>query len=87
MSRHEISAFDTSHKIIVGWDDPVCTFFIQVIDRKKEHAGSDDKFVYWVGTGRGQIDNIDELARHALPYAELTPKIRRTLYRDKDERR
>jgi hypothetical protein len=43
MSRHEIPALDPAHKVIVGWDPPMQTFFAQVIIRRKEKA--DDKFL------------------------------------------
>ena len=87
MSRHEITAVNPRHKVIVGWDHPLLTFFIQVIDRAAEEADDDDKFVYWAGTRPRQIYEISDLARHARPYADLTPEMRSTLYGDKDEGR
>lgn len=87
MSRHEIPARDSAHKVIVGWDHPLLTFFVQVIDRAKEADGDDDKFVLWRGCALREIYEIDQLARITDRYAVLTSGLRSTLYGDKDEGR
>jgi hypothetical protein len=87
MSRHEIAAKDPHHKIVVGWDHPLLTFFCQVIDRQKEAAGNDDKFVLWAGCSLRELYEVDALERKLRRYAELTAKIRAVLYGDKDEGR
>lgn len=87
MSRHEIPARDPAHKIIVGWDHPLQTFFMQVIDRKKEAAGKDEKFVAWKGMVLREIYEVDDLRRRLSRYAELTQDTGATLYGDKDEGR
>lgn len=87
MSRHDIPARDPAHKIIVGWDHPLQTFFMQVIDRELEAAGQDDKFVSWRGTRVREIYEVDDLRRRLSRYAELTPEMGATLYGDKDEGR
>jgi hypothetical protein len=85
MSRHEIPALDRAHKVIVGWDHPLQTFFAQVIDRAREDAGFDDKFVLWRGTGAGEIYEIDDLERVLRRHARLSADARTALYGDKDE--
>jgi len=87
MSRHEIPARDPAHKIIVGWDHPLQTYFMQVIDRELEDAGEDDKFVSWRGTRIREIYEVDDLRRRLARYAEITPDMGATLYGDKDEGR
>lgn len=87
MSRHEIPARDPAHKVIVGWDHPLQTFFAQVIDRRAEAAGAGDKFVLWEGCDLREIYEIDQLARRVGRFAELLPELRTTLYGDKDEGR
>ena len=89
MSRHEITAVNPNHKIIIGWDHPMMTFFIQVINRKIEDAGDidDEKFVYWAGLKPREIYEIEDLVRHARPYANIPYELRSTLYGDKDEGR
>lgn len=87
MSRHEIPARDPRHKIIVGWDHPLQTFFMHVIDRGKEHAGRDDKFVSWRGTRPREIYEVDDLRQRLARYGYLTSDMGATLYGDKDEGR
>jgi hypothetical protein len=89
MSRHEIPAKDPNHKVIVGWDHPLLTFFGQVIDRRKEAAGADfgDHLVKWIGTSVSEFYDVDDLAGRIRRFADLSPEIRATLYGDKDEGR
>lgn len=87
MSRHEIAAVNPAHKIIIGWDHPLLTFFIQVINRKREKEGYDDKFIYWAGLKPREIYEVEDLVRHARPYANIPYELRSTLYGDKDEGR
>jgi hypothetical protein len=87
MSRHEIPAFDHAHRVVVGWDRPLQTYFVQVIDRARESDDEDDKFVLWRGCRVRELYEIEDLARVVRRHAELTPEIRTTLYGDKDEGR
>lgn len=87
MSRHEIPARDPAHKIIVGWDHPLLTYFAQVIVRRKEKTDPDNKFVLWIGCSLHEIYEIEQLAARLRRFAELTPEMRATLYGDKDEGR
>jgi hypothetical protein len=87
MGRHEIPARNPAHKIIVGWDHPLSTFFVQVIDRAKEAAGEDEKFVLWLGCSALEIYEVNQLARIVGPYGELTGRMAAALYGDKDEGR
>jgi hypothetical protein len=85
MSRHEIPARDAAaHKVIVGWDHPMLTYFAQVIDRAKEKSDPDDKLVLWGGTSLRELYEIDDLQRCLGRYANLSREIRATLYGDKD---
>jgi len=90
MSRHEIPSLDPAHKVIVGWDPPLLTYYAQVIDRAIEAAGDErdgapDKFVLWIGTLCYEIYEVEHLRRRISKYAELSPEIGATLYGDKDE--
>jgi hypothetical protein len=87
MSRHELPAHDPAHKVIVGWDHPLLTYFVQVIDRAKEAAGDDEKFVMWRGTRPLELYEVGTLQRWTRKYAELTDEMAATLYGDKDEGR
>jgi hypothetical protein len=87
VSRHEIPALDPAHKVIVGWDHPLLTYFAQVIDRAKEEAGEDEKLVLWVGCSLREVYEIDGLQRRIRRHAALSNDMRATLYGDKDEGR
>lgn len=87
MSRYELPPKDPAHKVIVGWDHPLLTYFVQVIDRKKEDDDEDEKFVLWLGCSPREIYEVDHLARAVGRYAVLTTEMRTTLYDDKDEGR
>lgn len=86
MSRYEIAARDPEQKVIVGWDHPLLTFFVQVINIANEEAGDDDnKVVMWRGTSMREVYDVDKLARLVAPYASLSSEMRSTLYGDKDD--
>jgi len=87
LSRHEIPGFSLANKIVIGWDPPLQTFFVQVIDRKAELADRDDKFILWLGTSLREIYEVEQLARVVSLFAHVTPAMRATLYADKDEAR
>lgn len=87
MSRHEILAKNPNHKVIVGWDHPLLTYFAQVIDRQKEEDDDDDKMVVWVGCSPREIYEIGQLEQIVRPYAPLSDELKTTLYGDKDEGR
>lgn len=92
MSRHEITASNPAHRIVIGWDPPMMTFFIQVIDRKIEDTEDEsddapDKFVYWAGARPREIRAVEDLVRHARPYANIPHELRSALRGDKDEDR
>lgn len=89
MSRYQIAARDDERfKIVVGWDQPLQTFFGQVIDRAADAADDDEsRIVLWIGASLREIDEIDDLARDLRDYANLGPNVRQRLYDDKDEGR
>lgn len=87
MSRHEIAAHNKAHKVVVGWDPPLQTYFAQVIDRTADEAGWDDKFVLWVGCRPREIPEIDQLANIIRRHAGLETEMRGKLYGDRDENR
>jgi hypothetical protein len=85
MSRHEIPGFSPGHKIIVGWDPPLQTFFLQVIDREAEDAGKDDKFLLWLGWSLREICEVEQLVTLLSLFADVTPEMRAILHGDKDK--
>jgi hypothetical protein len=87
MSRYEIPAKDEFYyKVIVGWDPPLLTFFVEVIDRAKDKARDDERrIVFWAGTSLREIYEVEQLASKVSRFAHLSDEMRRILYRDKDE--
>jgi hypothetical protein len=85
MSRHQIRPRDPGHKVIVGWDHPLLTYFAQVIDRAKEAAGEDEKFVLWIGCSLREICEMDDLRQRIKAFAYIPADIGARLYGDKDE--
>jgi hypothetical protein len=85
MSRRQIRPRDPAHKVIIGWDHPLQTYFAHVIDRKKEAAGRDDKFVLWIGAAPREICEVEDLRQRIKPWAYINAEIGAKLYGDKDE--
>jgi hypothetical protein len=86
MSRHQIPARDPNHEVIVGWDRPLQTFFVQVYDKRKK--GTDDELIMWCGASRPrELYEVEDVRRVVGQYAELTADMASTLYGDKDEGR
>ena len=76
MSRHEFPARDQNLSVVVGWDNPLQTFFAQVA--RAEHADDedgDDPMLLWVGTEPREVVTVEELARHLAPFADLAMEI------------
>jgi hypothetical protein len=80
MSRYSIQAQQPGLTVIVGWDNPLCTFFAQVFDP----AIADDEAacLLWIGTAPGAIPTV--AARHAqlASWAAIPPAILDCLIRD-----
>lgn len=88
MSRHEIEPLDPKHRVTVGWDHPMQTFFIQVVDHALDDAGdNDDYMILWKGASMRELYEVEDLERIARRYAKFTPEIGAKLYGDKDEGR
>ncbi len=70
MSRHEIPAKYQGLTVVVGWDNPMITYFAQVED---ESAGDDtDPIVLWLGASHREVLRPEDLALPLAPFADLT---------------
>lgn len=84
MSRHCIAW--QPYEVIVGWDPPCQTFFLEVFDATKSE--DEDAVLLWLGTKVGEISTVvaleDTLTAHAelTSGATLTPELRRKLEED-----
>lgn len=68
MSRRDIPAKRPGTTVVVGWGNPMQTFFTQVED---ENAG-DDADLLWLGGRHGEMRRPEDLVRPLAPFAELT---------------
>lgn len=84
MSRHEIPAHDRSLSVVVGWDNPLQTFFAQVArPEQADDDDEDDHMLLWVGTEPREVITVDDLARHLAPFADLATEIAEQLRADR----
>ena len=56
MSRHRIA--ERPSEVIVGWDPPLQTFFLQVCDPEKDDEG---EVILWLGGISGEIRTAADL--------------------------
>lgn len=70
MSRHELPARRPGTSVVVGWDNPMMTFFAQVLDEQADEDA--DPVLLWLGTQHGEVTRPEDLARPLAPFAELT---------------
>lgn len=70
MSRHELPAKRPGTSVVVGWDNPMMTFFAQVLDEQAEEDA--DPVLLWLGTQHGEVTRPEDLVRPLAPFADLT---------------
>ena len=80
MSRYRIPAQDPGLTVIVGWDNPLMTFFAQVFDPSIE----DDEAacLLWIGTAPEAILTVAALQAQLVGWATIPPDIVDRLTRD-----
>ena len=83
MSRHEVNAFETGQfTVIVGWDNPLQTYFAQVWDAELKDE-IDGGCVFWVGTHPGSVRSVRDLAQVMSVYALLPEDLATELEQEK----
>ena len=70
-SRFSLPAHLAGIEVYVGWDNPLGTFFAQVL-RVQEHDDPRDPVILWIGMEPGEIRSAEELIPVLVPYAEPT---------------
>jgi len=80
MSRHRIASDPT--EIIVGWDPPLRTYFLQIIDPAKSE---EEELVLWLGVTPGALPAVEDLVVALAPYAVLPVEFARKLETEKAE--
>ena len=61
MSRYAIQPFESKFEIVVGWDWPMRTYFVQVLDT--DAIEREDRFRVWIGTSFDEIQAPEGAAR------------------------
>ena len=86
MSRYRIPVHPGSgdHYAIVGWDNPLGTFFAHVYTFEGPDVG--DAMTTWEGTEPGQITSVEQLGCLLHGVAEIPAEVEAQLARDYAER-
>ena len=80
MSRYRIPAQDPALTVIVGWDNPLVTFFAQVFDPSIEEDAEAD--LLWIGTALQELPTVAALQAQLAGWATIPPAIVDRLIRD-----
>lgn len=70
MSRHQIPATLPGVTVVVGWDNPMSTFFAQVT-RIQDDDDERDPVAFWIGGAQGDVPTAEALADWLAPYADI----------------
>ena len=82
VSRHTIPGRKPNHRVVVGWDPPLVTFFVQIIDPT---LPDEEQVIHWVGADYpGQISTLVKLMDAMIPYAKMPPPILAQLLYDRE---
>jgi hypothetical protein len=81
-SRNIIPALDPGLTVVVGWDNPMRTFFAQV-DRRQQLDDPRDPSLLWLGSSLGEVSRPEDLVAPLARYAELTSAHLETLRTDR----
>lgn len=72
-SRRSIPALETDLSVVVGWDNPMTTFFAYV---RRESAEEEDAApLLWIGTQAKACLRAEDLVAPLAPYATLTGEL------------
>ena len=80
MSRYSIHAQDPDLTVIVGWDNPLVTFFAQVFD--PSIAEDAEACLLWIGTAPEAIPTVATLQAQLAGWAAIPPDLVDRLTRD-----
>lgn len=82
MSRHNIPASVPGVTVVVGWDNPLSTFFAQVtriVDADDER----DPVLCWIGASQHGVLSVEDLAERVAHYADIPADIVERLRADR----
>lgn len=81
-SRRHIPGIRDDYEVVVGWDNPLMTFFARVEGRRGP-SDRQGRELMWVGTNRSEILTVERLSEVLRPYATLSPAMLDELRRDR----
>ena len=81
MSRYAIPAAHPPYAVIVGWDDPLETYFAHVFDTTMD-ADDNAAWVLWEGAALRAIPTVDALQNRLQAYATIPPEVVAQLHQD-----
>jgi hypothetical protein len=83
MSRYTFEGKEANIEIVVGWDHPLQTFFVQVWDRERcDNPYSIDEPEFWAGAWMGEIRTVEDLLVLVEPYVVVPDEVVENLRRD-----
>ena len=77
MSRYNIPSQNPALTIIIGWDNPLQTFFAQAFDPSVEDEAEAD--LLWIGTAFQEIPTVAALQAQLTGWATIPPAIEERL--------
>jgi hypothetical protein len=80
MSRYHFPTPDPRFTAVVGWDNPLTTFFAQIFNASIED--DDEACVLWIGTAPEAIPTVAALQAQLAGWATIPPAIVERLTRD-----
>ena len=81
MSRIRIPGKELRYRVVVGWDNPMGTFYAQVYDLETDNGHEP---VMWTDKVIDRVDTIEHLLVQADFIDQLHPKIKEQLNKDRD---
>ncbi|MBB3268876.1 hypothetical protein FHW79_006554 [Azospirillum sp. OGB3] len=84
MSRYDVTTIDPAGTAcVVGWDNPLQTFFAQV-ERVMPDPDDDPDILLWVGDRASSCLDVAELAEAIAPWAVLPCSVAKKLETERD---
>ena len=84
MSRYTFEGNRPALSIVVGWDNPLKTYFAQVWDGGGLEKGD---LKLWVGAGADKVPTPEALAELVAPYGDIPAEVLAQLEEDYEVRR
>jgi len=82
MSRHVLPGKGVASSVAIGWDRPLETFFVQVMQPHPRIDGEEGTYI-WKGTSHGELPSAAAAIEIARPFADLPADLGATLETDR----